>query len=170
MNFFYYSIASFDMLLSGCNRAIMNLQYWSEREFRPFPWGKQSFFYLSVYLNFPYLWYLHPMMCCGGDFFQNLTDFFWCDNEERSSHLPSTHLIHKVVVTQIYLFFYFMHLSTYLRPTDMCAVCYLLNNVASMTVIVHTLHTSCIVYLWCLNIFMKCIYWVFLFYCLVIEV
>lgn len=85
--FFYYSIASFDMLLSGCNRAIMNLQYWSEREFRPFPWGKQSFFYLSVYLNFPYLWYLHPMMCCGGDFFQNLTDFFWCDNEERSSHL-----------------------------------------------------------------------------------
>lgn len=85
--FFNYSIASFDMLLSGCNRAIMNLQYWSEREFRPFPWGKQSFFYLSVYLNFPYLWYLHPMMCCGGDFFQNLTDFFWCDNEERSSHL-----------------------------------------------------------------------------------
>lgn len=87
VNFFYHSIASFDMLLSGCNRAIMNLQYWSEREFRPFPWGKQSFFYLSVYLNFPYLWYLHPMMCCGGDFFQNLTDFFWCDNEERSSHL-----------------------------------------------------------------------------------
>lgn len=148
--FFYYSIASFDMLLSVCNRTIMKSPPVLIWERIPSISIRETVILLPVgvlKLSIPVISTPHDVL-----WRRYLSEPHWFVTMKKDPRISSsTHLMHKVVVTQTNLFFYFMHLCTYLRLTGMCAVCYLLNNAASMTVIVYTPHTSCIVYLWCLN-------------------
>lgn len=150
VTFFYYSIASFDMLLSVCNRTIMKSPSVLIWERIPSISIRETVILLPVgvlKLSIPVISTPHDVL-----WRRYLSEPHWFVTMKKDPRISSsTHLMHKVVVTQTNLFFYFMHLCTYLRLTGMCAVCYLLNNAASMTVIVYTPHTSCIVYLWCLN-------------------